>query len=292
METTEAPKAKEGPSKVNMEEPRYVPPHRYAPFPSRLKEDPRTERQFSKLIEILRQLHVNLPFTEVVTQMPIYAKFFKDILTNRHNLEEVQVVSMIDLSKKLYDPGKFSIPCAIVNMEFKHALCDLGASVSLMPKSIFDKIGVGELKPTRISLQMADQSVKLPIGVVEDMPVRIGRYFVPIDFVIVEMEEDTHSPLLLGRPFLNTAKAIIDVNGGMITFQIGVENITFHVNRTLKYPSHEKRSIFRVDMIEDVVQEGLNTTFTESPMDQDLEKSKPAPQEHENGHLEHSLRAA
>ena len=117
-EATEASKAKEGPTKVSTEVPRYVPPHRYAPFPSRLKEDPRTERQFSKFIEILKQLHVNLPFTDVVTQMPVYAKFFKDILSNRRKLEEVQVVSLVNLPKKLDDPGKFSIPCAIGNLEF------------------------------------------------------------------------------------------------------------------------------------------------------------------------------
>ena len=158
----------------------------------------------------------------------------------------------------------------------RHALCDLGASVSLMPRSIFDRIGVGELKPTRISLQMADQSVKLPIGVVEDMPVRIGRYFVPIDFVIVEMEEDAHSPLLLGRPFLNTAKAIIDVNGGIISFTIGDDKITFHINRTMKYPSHEKRSICRVDLIEEAVQEVIDEGTSEGLLIQILENSNSA----------------
>jgi hypothetical protein len=147
--------AKDGP-KVSTEVPRYVPPHRYAPFPSRLKEDDKTKKQFSKFIEVLKQLHINLPLTEVITQMPIYAKFFKDILSNRRKMEEVQVVSLTNLPKKLDDPGKFSIPCAIGKVQFEHALCDLGASVSLMPKSIFEKIRVGGIKPTCISLQMAD----------------------------------------------------------------------------------------------------------------------------------------
>jgi gag-polyprotein putative aspartyl protease len=228
------PGSKDASAKVSTEVPRYVPPHRYAPFPSRLlKDNDKTEKQFSKFIEVLKQLHINLPLIEVITQMPIYAKFFKDILSNRRKLEEVQVVSLANLPKKLDDPGKFVIPCSIGNLQFKCALCDLGASVSLMPMSIFEKIGVGELKPTQISLQLADQSVKLPIGVVEDMSIQIGKYFVPIDFVIVDMEEDAQTPLLLGRHFLNTAKAVIDVHEGMISFKIGEEKIIFRVNRAL-----------------------------------------------------------
>ncbi|XP_078172833.1 uncharacterized protein LOC144566683 [Carex rostrata] len=186
--------------------PLYIPPHKYAHFPGRFKNE-KTDKQFAKFLELMKQLHVNLPLTEVMTQMPVYTKFFKDILSNRRKLEEVQMVSldtnssamvMNELPKKLDDPGKFSIPCSIGNVQFKRALCDLGASVSLMPKSVYDRLGVGELKPTRISLQLADQSVKLPLGVVEDLPIQIGKFFVPIDFVVVDMDEDTHTPLLLG----------------------------------------------------------------------------------------------
>jgi hypothetical protein len=108
--------------------------------------------------------------------MPIYAKLFEDSIFNRRSLEEVRVLSMSSLSKKLNDPGKFSIPCSIGKTEFGDALCDLGASVSLMPKSIFDRIGVGELKPIPLSLQLADGSIKIPLGIVEDIPVQIGKF--------------------------------------------------------------------------------------------------------------------
>jgi Aspartyl protease len=188
--------------------------------------------------------------------MPIYAKFFKDILSNRRKLEEVQVDSLANLPKKLDDPGKFVIPCSIGNVQFKRVLCDLGASVSLMPKSIFDKIRVGELKPTRISLQMADQSVKLPIGVVEDISIQIGKYFVPIDFVIIDMEEDAQTLLFLGRNFLNTTKTVIDVYERIISFKIGDEKITFQVNRAMKY-SYNEKSIFSIDVVDTLVQEEL-----------------------------------
>ena len=154
------------------------------------------------------------------------------------------------------DPGKFTVPCSIGSVKFKSALCDLGASVSLMSKTIFDKIGVGELKETRISLQLADHSIKLPLGIVEDLPIQIGKYFVPIDFVIVDMEEDANTPLLLGRPFLNTARAVIEVHEGTISFTIGEEKITFHVNKFMKYPSNDEH-VFRVDLIEECVAEQL-----------------------------------
>ena len=123
-----------------------------------------------------------------------------------------------------------------------------------MPKSIFDRIGVGEIKPTRITLQLADQSVKHPLGIVEDLPIQIGKYFVPIDFVVVEMEEDDQTPLLLGRPFLNTARAVIEVHEGKISFKIGDETITFQIARSMQYPQ-DYDSICKIDQIDDIVEE-------------------------------------
>ena len=128
---------------------------------------------------------------------------------------------------------------------------------------------------------MADQSVKLPIGVVEDMPVRVGRYFIPIDFVIVEMEEDSHTPLLLGRSFLNTAKAIIDVHGGMISFTIGGDKVVFNVNRSMKYPSNNE-SIFLVDVGEETMQESINDALVTNPLEEILEDSSCARKDEEN----------
>ncbi|XP_078163505.1 uncharacterized protein LOC144558538 [Carex rostrata] len=272
------------PPKVSAQVPLYIPPHKFAPFPGRLKNE-RTDRQFAKFLELLKQLHVNLPLTEVMTQMPVYTKFFKDILSNRRKLEEVQMVSldsngsamvMNELPKKLDDPGKFSIPCSIGNVQFKRALCDLGASVSLMPKSVYDRLGVGELKPTRISLQLADQSVKLPLGVVEDLPIQIGKFFVPIDFVVVDMDEDIHTPLLLGRPFLNTAKAVIYVHDGIITMNIGEEKLTFDIKRSMKYPSNDQ-SVCSVEILDRLIDKELINSLEKGSfecwMDQECEKS-------------------
>jgi hypothetical protein len=123
----------------------------------------------------------------------------------------------------------------------------------------------GELKPTRISLQLADQSVKLPIRIVKDMPIQIDKYFIPKDFVIVGMEEDTQTPLLLGRPFLNTARAIFFHNE-MIFFKISEEKITFHVNRVMKYPSNDN-SIFRVEIIDVLINEELQNDANEMSLE-------------------------
>jgi Aspartyl protease len=158
--------------------------------------------------------------------MPTYVKFLKDIFSNRRKLDEetvtltkkVSAIVMNKLPPKLQDPGSFTIPCSICSTKFNRALCDLGASVNLMPKSIFDRIRVGELVPTKISLQLADRSVKYPVGQVEDLPLQVGKFYIPIDFVVIEMDEDSDTPLILGRPFLNTSGTQLDVRGGKLIF--------------------------------------------------------------------------
>ncbi|XP_020262292.1 uncharacterized protein LOC109838247 [Asparagus officinalis] len=142
---------------------KYVAPAPYKPplpFPQRLAKA-KLEKQFGKFLEILKKLHINIPFTEAISQMPSYAKFLKEILSNKRKLEEYETVALTEecsaiiqnkLPPKLKDPGSFSIPCVIGNVSINRALCDLGASVSLMPMSIYKKLGIGDLKPTTISL--------------------------------------------------------------------------------------------------------------------------------------------
>ncbi|XP_021716887.1 uncharacterized protein LOC110684760 [Chenopodium quinoa] len=103
---------------------------------------------------------------------------------------------------KLKDPGNFSIPCAINKMQIDNALYDLGASVSLMPYSVYQRFEIGELLPSNITLQLADRSIKFPKGKVVDVPLRVGNFVFPVDFVVLEMDEDDTIPIILGRPFL------------------------------------------------------------------------------------------
>ncbi|KAJ9162843.1 hypothetical protein P3X46_022585 [Hevea brasiliensis] len=146
--------------------------------------------------------------------MPSYAKFLKEILSKKRKLKDYEIVALTEecsailqnkLPLKLKELGSFSIPCFIGNKRIDKALCDLGASVSLMPLSICQKLEIGELKPTTISLQLADRSVKYPVGILENIPIKVGKFFILVDFVVLEMEEDVEIPIILGRPFLATA---------------------------------------------------------------------------------------
>ena len=115
------------------------------------------------------------------------------------------------LPAKMKDPGSFTIPCTIGKYEFKQALCDSGASIILIPLSIVQRLSLGELTPTTITLQMADRSMAQPEGVLEDVLVKVGKFIFLVDFFVMKMKEDTQVPLLLGRAFLAIRATLIDV---------------------------------------------------------------------------------
>ena len=116
-----------------------------------------------------------------------------------------------NLPAKMKDPSSFTIPCTIGKYEFKKDLCNSGASINLMPISVVQRLSLGELTPTTITLQMVDRSMAQPEGVLEDVLVKVGKFIFLVDFVVMKIEEDTQVPLLLGRPFLATRAALIDV---------------------------------------------------------------------------------
>ena len=152
--------------------------------------------------------------------MPNYAKFLKDILSKRKKIVEERVVCLTatcsaviqkSLPTKMKDLGTFTIPCTIRKYEFKKALCDSSVGINLIPLSVVQRLSLGELTPTAITLQMADRSMAQPEGVLEDVLVKVGKFIFHVDFVVMKMEKDTQVPLLLGRPFLVTGAALIDV---------------------------------------------------------------------------------
>ena len=122
--------------------------------------------------------------------------------------------------KKLGDPGIPTIPCSIKRNYVKTAFCDLGAGVSVMPFSLYKRLDLNKLTPTEISLQMADKSTAIPIGVCEDVPVVVANVSILTNFVILDMPEDDNMSIILGRPFLNTAGAFIDCNKSKVTFHV------------------------------------------------------------------------
>lgn len=177
-----------------------------------------------------------MPFTEALTQIPSYGKFLKEILSNKRKLEDHEIVvitldssSMIQnmVIPKLKDRGSFFIPCHICTMKFERALCDLEASISLIPLPVCKKLDMGDMKPTNVSLHLADRSVKYPIGGLEYVPVRLREYYVTVDFVMMDIDEDCQIPIILVRSFSATTGAIIDVKRGKFTFKVGGEKIEF-----------------------------------------------------------------
>jgi hypothetical protein len=213
----------------------YVPPPPYVPplpFPQR-KNQAVLEKKYGKFLEVLKKLHINIPFTDALKEMPSYVKFLKEILSNKRKLDECHMVSMNrecsaliqnKLPPKLQDPGSFCIPINVGAYSY-NALCDLGASVSLLPLSICEKLGLKDLRPVKMQLYMADRSIAHPAGILEDIPIRVGKFYVPVDFVVLDIKADSPIPIILGRPFLATASTMINVKDGILSFTIGEERI-------------------------------------------------------------------
>jgi len=116
-------------------------------------------------------------------------------------------------------------------------MCDLGSSVSLLSLSLLKRIGIGDLKPTKMTLQLADRSIIYPAGILEDIPIRVGKIYIPADFVVVNIKEDSKIPILLGRSFLATAGAVINIKYGKIVFHVGDEKVEFEIDKLMKCPS-------------------------------------------------------
>nr|GEV94128.1 reverse transcriptase domain-containing protein [Tanacetum cinerariifolium] len=155
------------------------------------------------------------------------------------------------LPEKLGDPGKFLIPCDFPRMDVCHVLADIDASIYHMPLSIYKKLSLPELTPTRMTLELADRSITCPKGVTEDVFVKVGKFHFPTDFVVVDFEADPRVPLILRRSFLRTGRALIDVYGEEITLRVNDESVTFNLNQTMRYSStYDDNLVNRIDVID------------------------------------------
>ncbi|PIN25886.1 DNA-directed DNA polymerase [Handroanthus impetiginosus] len=209
---------------------------------------------------------------EALEQMPSYVKFLKDILSKKRRLGDYETVALIEecsaiiqnkLPPKLKDPGSFTIPC-IIDIHFSgRALCDLGASINLMPYSIYRTLSLGEAKPTSITLQLADRSCTYPKGVIEDILVKVDKFIFPANFVVLDMEVDSEIPIILGRPFLATGRTLIDVQKGELTMRVQDQQITFNVFKAIKFPN-ESDECFAVSLYDNLAG---NESIAEQPLD-------------------------
>ncbi|KAI3729642.1 hypothetical protein L6452_18303 [Arctium lappa] len=216
----------------------------YIPYPQRLRNQ-RDELQFKKFLDVFKQLHINIPLVEAIEQMPNYAKFLKDILRKKKRLNEYETVALTEecsamlsskIPPKLKYPGTFTIPCSIGGKEVGKALCDLGASINLMPLFVFNTLGIGEARPNTVSLLLADKSIAWPKGKIEDVLVQVNKFIFPVDFIILDFEADKDIPIILGRSFLATGRTLIDVQKGELTMRVQDQQVTFNVLDFLRYP--------------------------------------------------------
>ncbi|GJV10660.1 reverse transcriptase domain-containing protein [Tanacetum coccineum] len=165
--------------------------------------------------------------------------------------ENCSAVILNKLPKKLGDPGRFLIPCEFSGINTCNALADLGASINLMPYSVWKKLSLPELTPTCMTLELADRSISEPIGIAKDVYVTMGKFQFPADFVVVDFEPNPRVPLILGRSFLKTSRALIDVYEGEITLRVGKEAITFNLDQTSRYTAnYNHMTANRIDVID------------------------------------------
>nr|GEW11553.1 reverse transcriptase domain-containing protein [Tanacetum cinerariifolium] len=248
------------------------------PYPSRLNDQKLREKaknQMEKFFKIFHDLHFEISFADALLLMPKFASTIKSLLTNKDKLFELAKVPLNEncsamllkkLPEKLGDPSKFLIPCDFLGIDVCHALADLSTSINLMPLSIWKKLSLPELTPTRMTLELADRSITLPKGVAEDVFVKVGKFHFPTDFMVLDFEADPRVPLILGRSFMRTGHALIDVYGEEITLWVKDESVTFNLNQTMRYSStYDDNFMNRVDVIdiacEELVQDVLDFQY-------------------------------
>ncbi|GKE88966.1 reverse transcriptase domain-containing protein, partial [Tanacetum coccineum] len=205
------------------------------PFPSRRNDERRKEKandQIEKFYEIFRDLSFEISFTDALMLMPKLARTPLN--------ENCSAVILNKLPKKLGDPGRFLIPCEFTGITTCNALADLGASINLMPYSVWKDLALPELTPGI-----------LPICIAKDVRLMVGKFQFPADFVVVDFEPDPRVPLILGRCFLKTSHALIDVYEGEITLRVGKEAITFNLDQTSKYTAdYNHMTVNKIDVID------------------------------------------
>ncbi|GKB40485.1 reverse transcriptase domain-containing protein [Tanacetum coccineum] len=233
------------------------------PYPSRLNDQKIREKannQIEKFYQIFQDLHFDISFADALILMPKFASTLKSLISNKEKLfelartplnEHCSAVLLKKLPEKLGDPGKFLIPCDFPEMDECLALADLGASINLMPLSVWKKLSLLELTPTCMTLELADRSISCPIGIAEDVYVKVGKFQFPAEFVVVDFDADPRVPLILGRSFLKTRRALIDVYKGELTLRVGKEAVTFNLDKTSRYSSnYDDNSVNRIDAID------------------------------------------
>jgi hypothetical protein len=250
------------------------------PFPQapRIEELKKKQNKYRReFIELFKKVNINIPLLDAIKQFPPYAKFLKELCTNKRKVtkdeqitlsEEVSAVLLGKVPPKLKDPGSFTVPCTIGNKGFEGAMLDLGASINLMPYHIYQNLSLDDIKPLNISLKMADQRTVTPRGVVENILVKIDDLLIPADFVVLDMKEsakgeENEIPIILGRPFMATAGTKIDVQKGILTMTVFDATVGFRIFDAMRSPM----PLGECFLIDECIQPSLDvSTMMEPPV--------------------------
>ncbi|GKE58027.1 reverse transcriptase domain-containing protein [Tanacetum coccineum] len=230
------------------------------------------EAQYGKLLDMIRAIQINVPLLAVLDGMPNYGKFLKELISNKNKIEQISATFLSDESlamiqnkvpPKLGDPESFLIPCNFNKIFSCNALADLGASINLMPYSLYAKLSLETHKPTKISVRLADRSLQYPVGIAKNMLVKVGKFTFPANFVILEMEKDSKVTLILGRPCLHTADAVIRVKQKQLNFGVGTERMIFNIDSTIKHSYSNDDTCFSIDIIDEILEEDFDALLDE-----------------------------
>ena len=263
------------------------------PFPQALRKRKNSVNQ-TEILEVLRQVKVNIPLLDMIKQVPTYAKFLKDLCTVKRGFNvhkkaflTEQVSSNIEFKNlvKYKDPGCPTISVSIGGTCVEKALLDLGTSVNLLPFSMYQQLlGLGELKPTTITLSLADRSIKIPKGTVEDVLIQVDKFYYPVDFVVLNTEPvavgANHVPIILRRPFLATSNAIINCRNRVMQLTFGnmkLELNIFHLSK--KHMHQQEDDSEEICAIEAILEEQVNELLVQDVLSRDLVDSNKDQQE-------------
>ncbi|GKD87772.1 reverse transcriptase domain-containing protein [Tanacetum coccineum] len=229
------------------------------PYPERMdvRENDKPSAQHSWFLKMFKQLSLEIGLKDALVEMSKFNKWLRSLLRNKEKLEEIAITtvntecSAIIVNKvpeKLEDPGKFLIPCALQKLDRTGALANSGASINLLPHSIYKKLGLEALTPTRMTLELANRSITHPMGIAEDVVVRVDGFTFLADFVVVNFEPDPRVPIILGRPVLRTTKALIDLYEETLTLRVGKEELVYYADKSEK--NKDKKFVHTISVID------------------------------------------
>ncbi|GJW08918.1 reverse transcriptase domain-containing protein [Tanacetum coccineum] len=240
----------------------------------KVRENDKPSAQHSRFLKMFKQLRLEIGLKDALVEMPKFNKWLSSLLRNKEKLEEIAITTvnaecsaiiMNKVPEKLEDPGKFLIPCALQELNRTSALADSGASINLLPHSIYKKLELEALTPTRMT-EVANRSITHPMGIAKDVVVRVDGFTFLADFVVVSFEPGPRVPIILGRPFLRTAKALIDLYEETLTLRVGKDELVYYADKSEKNKNkHCVHAISVIDFSKDDPFSGSTTTHSDDP---------------------------